>query len=200
MSRLPEEIASIGTYASVRIDVAAHDAVTVDSMLAIAGMFEREVEEKRPTGGLDHLDRALGSAITRLRADGIFSGSLGAMLTLSTPAPPVRAGSILVMGLGDPDLWRPDTMRGVVASAVREARRLDSVSAAFAPGLLDSGLPPDRLSGVSDAMLLGVLDALATVGGGALTHWIFCTGPTHFDDNAAAFRQGLARLVRCPLR
>ncbi len=196
MSRLPEDIASIGTYAGVRIDVAAHDAVTVDCTLAIAGMFEREVEQERPAGGLDHLDRALGSALTRLRAEGIFSASLGAMLTLSAPAPPVRADSILIMGLGDPDLWRPDTMRGVVAWAVREARRLDSVSAAFAPGLLDSGLHPDHLSGVSDAMLAGALDALATIGGGALTRWIFCTGPTHFADNAAAFRHGLAQLVR----
>lgn len=195
MRRLPEPIASIGTCADVRIDVAAQDAVTVECTLAIAGMFEREVEQERPGGGLDHLDRALGSAITRLRADGIFNGSLGAMLTLSTPGAPVRADSILITGLGDPDLWRPDIMRGVVASAVREARRIDSVSAAFAPGLLDSGLHPDRLSGVSDAMLAGVLDALATGGGGALTRWIFCTGPTHFDDTAAAFRRGFARLA-----
>lgn len=196
MSRLPEDIASIGICAGVRIDVAPHDAVTVDSAVAIAGMFEREVGQERPVGGLGHLDRALGGAITRLRADGIFSGSLCAMLTLSTPGPPVRAGSILLIGLGDPDLWRPDTMRGVVASAVREARRLDRVSAAFAPGLLDSGLQPDRLSDVSDAMLAGALDGLADADGGSLTRWIFCTGPTHFDETTAAFHQGFARLAQ----
>lgn len=196
MSRLPDDVAHIGTCGGVEIGVAPHDAVTVDAALAIAGMFERELGRERPAGGLDHLDRALGGAITRLRADGIFSGGLGAMLTLSTPEPPVRAGSILVMGLGDPGPWRPDTMRTVLACAAREAVRLDVVSAGFAPGLLDSGLHPDRLAGVSDAMLAGLLDGLGDGRRGALTHWIFCTGATHLDATVAVFRQGFARLAR----
>ena len=114
-----------------------------------------------PGGGLGHLDAALGGAITRLRADGIFRAGPGEVLTLSAPAPPIHAATILAIGLGDPTAWTPAAMRPAVATAVRETIRLDAASAAFAPSLLDSGLSPAMLDGTPQAMLAGLFDALA---------------------------------------
>jgi hypothetical protein len=192
---LPEDVATIGSCAGVRVEIAPHDAVAVDTALAIAGMFEQEIGAERPVGGLGNLDRALGGALTRLRSDGIFTGRLGAMLTLSTAEHPVHAGSVLVVGLGDPHSWRPALMRSAVAAAAREAIRLGVISAGFAPGLLDSGLAADRLDGVPDAMLAGLRDALTGDPPDMMVRWVFCTGTTHFAATTAAFRRGLARLA-----
>ena len=155
-----DDAATIGIWRGVRIDVAPRDAVSVEVAVASAGVFTREIGSARPNGGLGNLDAALGGAITRLRADGIFRAEMGEVLTLSDPARPIQATTVLAIGLGDPAVWTPATMHTAVATAVRETIRIEAASAAFAPGLLDSGLDPDTLGGTPDAMLAGLFEAL----------------------------------------
>jgi hypothetical protein len=110
----------IGQWRGVSIAVAAHDAVSVDVDLSIAAMFAHEIDATRPMGGLLHLDEALGGALLRLRADGIFSAAAGELPSLSSPLPPVRAATVLTVGLGDIQSWSPPAMR--IALAVAAAR------------------------------------------------------------------------------
>ena len=195
-----DDAATIGLCCGVRIEVAPRDAVSAEVSVASVGVFTHEIGQDRPGGGpgggLGHLDAALGGAITRLRADGIFRAGPGEVLTLSAPAPPIHAATILAIGLGDPTAWTPAAMRPAVATAVRETIRLDAASAAFAPSLLDSGLLPTMLDGTPEAMLAGLFDALADRRPATLSRWVFCVGGARFDDRVDAFRAAFDRLAR----
>lgn len=192
-----DDAATIGMWQGVRIDVAPRDAVSAEVSVASAGVFTREIGRDKPGGGLGNLDAALGGAIMRLRADGIFRAGPGEVLTLSAPARPIHANTVLAIGLGDPDAWTPATMRQAVATAVRETIRLDARSAAFAPSLLDSGLNPDTLGGTPDAMLAGLFDALPLDRSkpATLSRWVFCAGAARFDAVVQTFREAFDRLV-----
>jgi hypothetical protein len=192
-----DDAATIGVWQGVRIDVAPRDAVSVDVAVASAGVFVHEIGRARPGGGLGNLDAALGGAITRLRADGIFRADLNDVLTLSAPARPILATTVLAIGLGDPTAWSPATMRQVVATAAREVIRIEATSAAFAPGLLDSGLNPDDLAGTPDAMLAGLIDALphGPPHPARLSRWVFCVGAGRFDAMVEVFCAAFDRLA-----
>lgn len=190
-----DDAATIGIWRGVRIDVAPRDAVSVEVAVASAGVFTHEIGGTRPTGGLGNLDAALGGAIMRLRADGIFRAEMGEVLTLSDPARPIQATTVLAIGLGDPAVWTPATIRAAVATAVRETIRIEAASAAFAPGLLDSGLDPDCLGGTPDAMLAGLFEALSDDRHPMLTRWVFCVGAGRFDAMVAVFRASFDRLA-----
>jgi hypothetical protein len=190
-----DDAARIGVWRGVRIDVAPRDAVSVEVMVASAGVFTHEIGRSSPGGGLSNLDAALGGAITRLRADGIFRADLGDVLTLSAPARPIHARTVLAIGLGDPAAWTRATMRRAVATAAREAIRIEGVSAAFAPSLLDSGLDPDGLAGTPDAMLAGLFDALPDGSARTLSRWVFCVGAERFETVVEVFRASFDRLA-----
>ncbi len=190
-----DDAATIGMWRGVRVDLAPRDAVSVEVAVASAGVFMREIGGTRPTGGLGKLDAALGGAITRLRTDGIFRADMGEVLTLSAPARPIRATTVLAIGLGDPDAWTPATMHAAVATAAREAIRIEAVSAAFAPSLLDSGLDPHALGGTPEAMLAGLFEALSDDRHPMLSGWTFCVGAERFDAMIAVFRAAFDRLA-----
>ena len=190
-----DDAATVGVWRGVRIDVVPRDAVSVEVMVASAGVFTHEIGRTRPGGGLGNLDAALGGAITRLRADGIFPAETGDVLTLSAPARPIHATTVLAIGLGDPAAWTPATMRQAVSTAARETIRIEAVSAAFAPSLLDSGLDPDSLGGTPDAMLAGLFDALSDAPARMLSRWAFCVGAGRFETVVEVFRSGFDRLA-----
>ena len=190
-----DDAATIGTWRGVRIDVAPRDAVSVEVMVASAGVFAHEIGRTRPGGGLGNLDTALSGAITRLRADGIFRAETGDVLTLSAPARPIHATTVLAIGLGDPAVWTPETIRQAVSTAARETIRIEATSAAFAPSLLDSGLDPDGLAGTPDAMLAGLFDALSDAPARMLSRWVFCVGAGRFETVVEVFRASFDRLA-----
>lgn len=184
----------IGVVDEVWLFVAPVDAVSADVSLAIAGMFTRELGGTGPTGGLDHLDKALGGAMTRLRSDGIFGAALGETLILSAPAAPIRADHVLAVGLGDPLHWSESQLEQAVAVAATAALRLQAKSVAFAPSLLDSGLP-SSLDAASAALMRGLLSVLAVAPRHSFSRWTFCTGPRHFKDAARAFQIAFDQVV-----
>jgi hypothetical protein len=191
------DAATIGSWHGVRIEIAPRDAVSVSVAVACAGVFSHEIGREGPVGGLGNLNAALGGAIVRLRADGIFRAASCEVLTLSAPAPPIHASTVLAIGLGDPDAWTPAVMRSAVVAAVRETLRIDAPSAAFAPSLLDSGLDPDRLAGTPETMLAGLFDALPRDRSQpeTLSRWVFCVGAVHFDAMVLTFREAYDRLA-----
>ena len=183
----------IGAFRGVTIEIVQVGAVGAEVELAVAGMFTHEVDCSVPVGGLRELDEALSGALTRLRADAIFTGEFGETIALAMPRPPVKAHVVLIVGLGDPQAWRPTMMTDTVRLVVREAVRRQATSVAFAPGLLDSGLQPVRLAGTSEAMMLGLIEGLEERGPGQLRSWSFCSGADGFvsreDELRLAFDQ-----------
>ena len=191
-------------YRGVAFDVAVWDAVGADVDLSCACMFTRE-NGPGPTGGLEHLDQALSGALLALRRDGIFRGEPMETLMLA-PASRISGRSLLIVGLGDPDVWDARLMSRVTRYIVAETNRRGMATAGIAPSLLDSGLSA-ALAGSgsgSEAMIDGVMadiDAgyhLAEIGLApppSLTAWTFGAGPTHAEDAAAHFKNRVSALA-----
>ncbi|AOH85154.1 hypothetical protein AWL63_15495 [Sphingomonas panacis] len=185
---------AIGNWRGVEIAVAPRDAVTAQVEIAAAGMFTHELAADGPAGGLLDLDTAMGGAVTRLRSDGIFRAAPGEVLALSHVVPPVKASTVLLVGMGDPAAWEATTLHGAVSAAAAEVLRRDAASACFAPSLLDSGIHTVDPDAVAAQMLGGLLRGLAASPDTSLNVWIFCTGLAHIESTRAAFAKAFAAL------
>ncbi|MET3710756.1 hypothetical protein ABIC65_001458 [Sphingomonas trueperi] len=191
----------VGTLHGVAIEVAAWDGSAAEADLSCACMFTEELGGGPPVGGLAHLDAALGGALVRLRADGIFAAEIGETLFLDQPPPTVTARALLILGMGTPVGWHAQELTAAVRRAVTIALGLGVGSAALAPSMLDSGLGPDQTEGAPAAMvagLAGALDAHARLraigfaGDPALRRWTFDVGAARFSGAVAAFGAALA--------
>jgi hypothetical protein len=168
-------------------------------------MLTHEVDNAPLEGGLLDLDNALDGRLLLLRSGGTFLAQRLETLLLATVPPTVKGGAVLMIGMGSPEEWLPDMMEQVARVACREAIKLKVQSAGIAPGMLDSGLTPDRTGGATEAMLRGITQAiddaarLAELGLSSpslLESWTFGAGPAHLDGVTdhfrAAFRQAEA--------
>jgi hypothetical protein len=177
----------IGSWRGTRIEVVGDHVANMPVTLCIAGMFAREAEGVTITGGLLHLDDALGGAVRRMRSDGIFEGRRGETMVLSAPPLPVRAGAILMIGLGDPADWTPEIMRSIVAVATQRAMQLAVSSVAFAPSLYDSGLRGRITVGAEAAMLTGLCGELESARATPPERWAFCAHAPDLEVTARDF-------------
>lgn len=195
----------IGIWNDVSIEIAAWDGVEALVDLSCTCMFAHEIGDGGMRGGLQHLDEALGGAISRLRRPDAFRGDyLETMLLDRLPAA-FPAREVLLIGLGEPASWTPKVSAMAAATAVRIATQQHATSSAFAPSLLDAGFDGSTISGVAQAMIQSVLDAIGTqakvVESGLasayrLRRWIFDVGAAHFDQTAEQFQLVLASSVR----
>jgi hypothetical protein len=196
----------VGTYRGVVIDVAAWDAVGAMVELSCAGMFTHEVDHAPLVGGLLDLDTALEGRLLTMRAAQAFRADRMETVMLRTLPPVIRAEAVLMIGLGSPEDWSAEVMEHATRVAVREANRVGAESAGIAPGMLDSGLTPDRTGDATSAMLRGVTGAidaelrLVELGLAlqpTMKSWTFGTGAAHLEDATSRFRAAL-RSVELP--
>jgi hypothetical protein len=150
----------IGSADGVVFDVVAWGPAQADVDISVACMFEHEMDGAGMAGGLLALDRALGGALTHLRAVGAFRAQPMETLLLTTPPPAVPARALLVVGLGDPALLDGDVLRRATRVAMREAIRHGARSMAFAPSVLDAGHTDNAALDMQMVMLDGMLGAL----------------------------------------
>jgi hypothetical protein len=120
------------------------------------------------------------------------------------PASRISGRSLLIVGLGDPDVWDARLMSRVTRYIVAETNRRGMATAGIAPSLLDSGLSAALAGSGSEAMIDGVMagiDAgyhLAEIGLApppSLTAWTFGAGPAHAEDAAARFKNRVSALA-----
>lgn len=198
------ELRTIGVLHGVSIAVAAWDSAMAAVDLSFACMFERELNNAGPAGGLRHLDDALGGALAELRRAGYFRATPMETLLISRPPATVVARAVMVVGLGDPSIWSPAVTAEAAATAVRAAIQQRVESAAFAPSLLDAGLTSSDTSDVAATMLKAVADAIAAQAriaaiGLAPSHllrqWVFDVGAAHLDTVTDHFQATLAALT-----
>ncbi|MBO9723336.1 MAG: hypothetical protein J7530_03055 [Novosphingobium sp.] len=189
----------VGAASGVSIEVAAWDAVGAEVDLSCAGMFAREAGSQL-SGGLAHLNAALEGRLLDLRRSGSFTGRLGECLLLDSPPAPVRAPALLLVGLGEPDGWSTAHLREALRAAGTFALALGVRSAAFAPGMLDSGLLPDQTLGAPAHMTGGLAQALKARGtlvemglarAPRLERWIFDVGEARLTSAIENFRDAL---------
>jgi hypothetical protein len=180
------------------IDTVAWDAVGADVELSFACMFTHEAPGSVMAGGLLHLDRSLGSALSRLRAAGDFRAEPMETLLVDQLPSGIRARAVMVIGLGDPEDLAAERLERATRVAFREAVRLGVSTAAFAPSLLDAGIEPDRIADAPSAMLRGLLTAsdaeqrlveARLASPAQIRHWSFDAGAAHIESAAKAFKK-----------
>lgn len=190
----------VGDCLGVAVDVAAWDAVRAPVDLSVACMFTHEPAGAILTGGLAHLDQALAGSLTRLRAEGTFSAEARATLLLAPPPGTLAGQTLLVVGLGAPQAWRPSVMAQATRAVVAIAGALDASSVAFAPSIKDAGLTAPVLQDFDQAMIDGLVSGLTLaarltdLGLGkpiALRRWTFDANAAHIAQVATAFRTAL---------
>ncbi|MGN8000473.1 hypothetical protein [Sphingomonas sp. 22176] len=193
----------VGTLHGVAIEVAAWDGSAAQVDLSCACMFEAELGGGPPTGGLAHLDHALGGTLLRLRlrGEGIFRANVGETLYIDQPPATVAARALLILGMGSPIGWSASALSSAVRLAVSTALALGAGSGALAPSMLDSGLEPDHTSGAPKAMVAGLaatldaqarLQAIGLVQRTSLSSWSFDVGAPRFSHAVAAFSAAVA--------
>ncbi|OQP48095.1 hypothetical protein A4H97_30145 [Niastella yeongjuensis] len=98
--------------------------------------------------GMVHLDSALDGLITAMRSSGQFEGRELETLHLQPPKGKISADQLLLIGLGNRNMFSVDLMIAVSRTALREALRLGVTSYSFAADIKDAGVEsvPNELS------------------------------------------------------
>ena len=123
----------------MRINVKSGDIATSDAQAIIVNLFEGV---KHPGGATGAVDRAMDGAISELIADGEIKGK-PEELTLIHTLGKIPARRVLVAGLGKGDAFSVDTVRDLMASALRKLRRTGVTRAAtILHGAGTGGLDP----------------------------------------------------------
>lgn len=188
-------MSAVGSLFGVSIDVAAWDAVGAEVALSCAAVFAHEAGGVPLSGGLAHLDTALSGRLVDLRREGAFTAAAGECLLIPRPAPgTIAAEAVLLVGLGDPDGWSAVRLRDAVRAAAEFALALEVRSAAFAPGMLDSGIVPEAAAGAIAHMADGLAAALRArarlvdyglAGSPRLERWVFDAGAARLAGTRA---------------
>jgi hypothetical protein len=151
----------LGTHRGIEFDVAAWAPHEADVDLSFACLFEHESAGADLSGGMLHLDQALGGALTALRAAGTFRARPLETLHVRIPPAGVRPRALMVIGLGEPTHLRSGLLERAAFLALSEAIRLNAGTAAFAPNLLDAGVTHAASLQIEKEMLEGAFSSLA---------------------------------------
>ena len=192
----------IGQYRGVTIELVTVDSTGAEVDLSCACMFTHEINQQPLAGGLANLDAALGGQLSRARSQGAFSGrSLETLLIDRAPAS-AKSPTLLVIGMGEPEAWTPDTSAAAVACALRVGHLRGARSVAIAPSILDTGIRPDgefntpMLRGLKaqlDALHLAHQLGLSRAPG--IERWVFDTGAANYAQKVLQYQSAFAAVM-----
>ncbi|MFQ5988799.1 MAG: leucyl aminopeptidase [Candidatus Methylomirabilales bacterium] len=103
----------------MNVNVQVQDLLAYPGDALIVNLFEGV---KKPAGATGAVDQALGGLISQLIAQGEFHGKGGTNLLLHTQGR-LKAGRVLVVGLGKREEFGPESVRSVTGEALRLLRR-----------------------------------------------------------------------------
>ncbi|MDN3656066.1 M17 family peptidase N-terminal domain-containing protein [Ferruginibacter paludis] len=141
--------------------------------------------------GMLHVDEALHGLITELRKSGKFSGYRYETLLIDPPANTIPAKKLLLVGLGDRNIFDPAIMETVGRIGMREALRMGVTSYSHASDLKDAGIASPTAS-VAGLVVKGALEAYRTqthlknnmaAKFLPITKFTLLTGPAFFEDS-----------------
>ncbi|ODU67089.1 MAG: peptidase M17 [Novosphingobium sp. SCN 66-18] len=183
---------TLGERRGVRFKVAQIDVLTEDVELLVVGMFEHD-GSNLPTGGANQLDTVFQGTLSRLREGGIFKGTIGETLMLSTPPPPIKARALMLIGMGGSVPSPHVSIGGLTELAMRTALRMDARSAGCLLAWSEREIPSDLVEETATAMMEGALKAIEEAGKGtsAEMDWIFDIRNGDATRTANALEQSL---------
>ena len=111
--------------------------------------------------GMVHVDEALHGLITDLRKTNKFEGKFLETLLIVPPANSISAKKLLLIGLGNRNDFKPEMMRLVGLTGMREALRLEVESYSHASDLKDAGISSPTAD-VAGYVIQGAIEAYRT--------------------------------------
>lgn len=154
--------------------------------------------------GLLHVDEALHGLITELRKTNKFEGHALETLLIIPPANTIPAKKLLLIGLGNRNTFKPEMMRMIGVTGMREALRLGVTSYSHASDLKDAGISSPTAD-VAGYVIQGAIEAYRTQlylkqqkASDALTVTkvsLLC-GPSYFEDSQTGIKKAMASLSK----
>ncbi|WP_294255782.1 M17 family peptidase N-terminal domain-containing protein [uncultured Sphingomonas sp.] len=183
---------AIGAWRGVAFAVAQIDVVAAEDDLLVVGMLEKDVVGVH-RGGADAVDHALHGTLSKLREGGIFTGGFGETLMLTRPAAPIRAATLMLIGMGTALSADPETVGTLTALAMRAALRIGAGSVGCLLGWSELDLPETLVAPSAVAMMRGALSAIDTHDAQAVPMaWTFDIRNGAAAQTTAALREALA--------
>jgi Cytosol aminopeptidase family, N-terminal domain len=146
--------------------------------------------------GLLHVDEALHGLITELRNSNRFGGKLLETLLIIPPTNTIPAKKLLIIGLGNRNDFKPEMMKWVGVTGMREALRLGVSSYTHASDLKDAGFDSPVgevggyvVSGAAEAFLTQ-MDLYKKQASAPLTvkKLTLLAGPAFFEDTKTGIK------------
>lgn len=154
--------------------------------------------------GMVHVDEALKGLITQLRKTNKFEGRLLETLLITPPENTIPAKKLLIIGLGNRNDFKPEIMRLVGATGMREALRLGVSSYSHASDIKDAGISSPTAD-VTGYVIQGAIEAYRTQmylkkqnASDALTvnKITLLSGPAYFADSKAGIKKVISSLSK----
>lgn len=197
----------IGRINGIEIEAVVQGPSAQKTPLQIACLFEYvegDIFKSPPAlpkdlNGMVHLDEALHGLITDLRKSNKFEGKFLETLLIVPPPNSIPAEKLLLIGLGNRNDFKPEMMRLVGLTGMREALRLEAESYSHASDLKDAGISSPTAD-VAGYVIQGAIEASRTQmylkkqnasEGLSVTKVSLLTGPAFFEDS----KEGVKKII-----
>lgn len=160
---------TLGTVDGVTIEVVVQSPSAQVTPLQIVCLFEYvegDITNSPPAlpkelNGMVHVDEALHGLITDLRKSDKFHGKFLETLLIVPPSGTIAAKKLLLIGLGNRNDFKPENMRLVGLTGMREALRLEVAEYSHASDLKDAGISSPTAD-VAGFVIQGAMAAFRT--------------------------------------
>lgn len=154
----------------------------------------------KEVNGMVHVDEALHGLITELRKSNKFEGKFLETLLIVPSENTVSAKKLLLIGLGNRNDFKPEKMRMVGLTGMREALRLGVTNYSHASDLKDAGISSPTAE-VAAYVIQGAMEAYRTqiyLKKQNASEALFVvkvsllTGPAYFEDSKEGIKKVIA--------
>jgi hypothetical protein len=202
----------VSTVDGLEIEAKVQSPSAEDTPLQVICLFEYtegDIFNSPPAlpkelNGLYHVDEALHGLLTEIRKTNKFEGKALETLLIIPPEKTIPAKKLLLIGLGNRNDFKFETMRMVGVIGMREALRLGVASYSHASDLKDAGISSPT-SEVAGYIVQGAIEAYRTQGylkkqnaSDPLTvkKITLLAGPAYFEDSKKGIKKVLATLSK----
>lgn len=202
----------LGKVDGVNIEAIVQSPSAQETPLQIVCLFEYtegDIFNSPPAlpkelNGMVHVDEALNGLITELRKTNKFEGQSLETLLIIPPAKTIPAKKLLLIGLGNRNDFKPEMMRMIGVTGMREALRLGVTSYSHASDLKDAGISSPTAD-VAGYIIQGAVEAYRTQeylkklnASDALTvtKVTLLAGPAYFEDSKEGIKKVITTLSK----
>lgn len=201
---------TIGRVDGVDIEVIVQSPSAQKTPLQIVCLFEYvegDIFNSPPAlpkelNGIVHVDEGLHGLITELRKTHKFEGKFLETLLLVPPVNTISPKKLLLIGLGNRVDFKPEMMRLVGLTGMREALRLEMENYSHASDLKDAGISSPTAD-VAGYVIQGAIEAYRTQlylkkqnasEALSVTKISLLSGPAYFEDTKEGIRKVITTL------